>query len=75
MANIQFNGEVLHYIIKDGGDGSAHLKFFASEDALDLYLEKMEENGEYDLTEGGGSITQEDVDNAMTQAEVEQEFA
>lgn len=74
MAQIQFNGEKLHYIIRDCGDGSAALQLFADEAALDLYLEKLEERGDYELSEGGSYILQRHIDEAMTVADVEKEF-
>lgn len=72
MAKIQFNGEVLHYLIMDAGDGSASLVFFANQEALDLYLEKKDYCE--DLSEGGSFIDQSDVDSAMTVQDVIDEF-
>jgi hypothetical protein len=75
MSTIQFNGQALYYCITDSGDGSASLQLFKNQDALDLYLEKMEENGDYgDLSEGGGAITQNCVDTAMDEEAVIAEF-
>ena len=72
MANIQFNGEELYYLIRDAGDGSASLILFKDQEALDLYLEKTDYCE--DLSEGGSYIDQSDVDSAMTVANVEAEF-
>ena len=72
MANIQFNGEELYYLIRDAGDGSASLILFKDQEALDLYLEKTDYCE--DLSEGGSYIDQSDVDSAMTVADVEAEF-
>lgn len=43
----------LWYVIKDAGDGSAYPRFFKSRQEMKAYVERMEELGDYDLSEGG----------------------
>jgi len=75
MATIQFNGNKLHYLILDCGDGSARVQFFVDKEALDLYLEKIEESStDWDLSEGGSYVDQSVVDRAMTVDDVQKEF-
>lgn len=75
MANLQFNGDTFHYLILDCGDGSASVQWFKTLAALNLYLAKMEDGGEYgDLSEGGGSLDQNDIDNAMDEDDVTAQF-
>jgi hypothetical protein len=62
----------LFYCITDSGDGSANIRLFKSQEALNLFLEKLEaERYSYDLSEGGGIIN---PDDAMDVADVIAEF-
>ena len=45
--------------ICDLGDGSAAVKIFPSKLERDTYIQRMEDEGEYDLSEGG---SYEDID-------------
>lgn len=60
MAN---NDNPLFYCIIDAGDGSASLRLFTSNEALNLYLALNEKSEycEYDLSEGGGFINPADA--------------
>jgi hypothetical protein len=60
------------YLILDGGDGSGSLVLFKTKEARDLYLEKIDDCG--DLSEGGSSIYQKDIDTAMDENDVLAEF-
>jgi len=43
----------VYFVIMDAGDGSAYLETFRSEAEMEEYLDRMEEVGERDLSEGG----------------------
>lgn len=58
------NSEIVaYYAIYDQGDGSARLELYGSEIELKTALIDAEDNGEYDLSEGGGRITQKQLDD------------
>jgi hypothetical protein len=66
---------VLYYFISDGQDGSASLRLYKSAEARNRAQEYEEENyggiGALDV----GTITQDDIDDAQTLAEVEASIA
>jgi hypothetical protein len=70
------NESIVFYSIHDCGDGSARIQFFKTREAMNLYLERNEEEGyeNYDLSEGGNSLTQKDIDEAMDVDDVNAEF-
>jgi hypothetical protein len=58
------NSEVVaYYAIYDDGDGSASLQLYGSETELKAALIEAEDDGSYDLSEGGGQITQKQLDD------------
>lgn len=74
MTDIKLTGEIF-YLITDNADGSASLQLFKTKEAQVLYLDIIEKTGvTYDLSEGGGSINQTDIDSAFTVSDVPLEF-
>lgn len=67
---------IVYYSIHDSGDGSASVRFFKTREAMELYLSLNEAEGyeNYDLSEGGNSLTQQDLDDAMDVAAVNAQF-
>ncbi len=53
---------VLYYAIFDNGDGSAGLHLYGTSEQLEIALSEAEENDLYDMSEGGGTITQAQID-------------
>lgn len=68
MANLSIEGDRLYYTIMDAGDGSAYLQLFKSQEALDLYLKDRDYCE--DLSEGGSTIDQADINKALDVAGV-----
>lgn len=61
----------LYYMIEDGQDGTASLKLFETAEARDKYIEHITEKYGYgDMSEGGGTLDQRKIDNAMSLADV-----
>ena len=58
------NSEIVaYYAIYDNGDGSAVLRLYGSKHELTAALLEAEDDGSYDLSEGGGQITQKQLDD------------
>lgn len=57
------NSEVVfYYAIFDNCDGTASLHMYGSQSELDAAILNAENNDMYDMSEGGGCITQAQID-------------
>lgn len=62
---------VIHYVLTDGGDGTAYLKLFKDEEAAKLY----DQLSGYELiSRGHHVITQQMIDSALDVEGVRKEF-
>lgn len=70
------NEILAHYLIIDGGVGSADLVLFKTQEALDLYLELDEKfsYNNYDLSKGGKILTTNWIATAMDEEAVRRSF-
>lgn len=57
---------VFYYAIFDNCDGTASLHMYGSQAELDAAILNAEKYDMYDMSEGGGSVTQAQID-ALTQ--------
>lgn len=53
----EMNTKTVYGLICDGGDGSAHLRWFSNKELVDIILDDDNYSDEYTLNEGSPAVT------------------